>query len=185
MPAYRFSWDAFDDRTVATLAELCGHDSSLPIQSAREWLSERVKRPTPEFVREAKNALVRTWLPTYPGTKLIVHRLISEGIGPMREPSSPAGYVNYIRDCRNSKRLRQYLLEAMLKFGDRDRTPNEEVTLDLTPRFAVLTPDKQPLDSRRPHRYQTEAWEKLTTELAHSRSTGILQGLVVMPTGAG
>jgi ATP-dependent helicase IRC3 len=59
------------------------------------------------------------------------------------------------------------------------------VTLDFTPRFSILTPDKQPMDPRRPHDYQREAWEKLGAELAQSRSTGIFQGLVVMPTGSG
>jgi hypothetical protein len=58
----------------------------------------------------------------------------------MRQPRSQAGYVNYVRDCRNSQRLRQYLLEAMLPFGDHDHTPGQEAALDFTPRFPVLTP---------------------------------------------
>jgi superfamily II DNA or RNA helicase len=185
MPPYRFSWDAFDDRTVAALADTSGHDARLHIQTARAWLSARLKRPTPEFVRTTKDVLVRSWLPTYVGTKPIVDRLIDAGIGPMRQPRSPAGYVNYVRDCRNSKSLRQYVLEAMLTFGDCDHALGEEVTLEFTPRFAVLIPNTQRLDPRRPHGYQREAWDKLSAELARSRSTGIFQGLVVMPTGSG
>jgi hypothetical protein len=50
MSAYLFAWDAFDDRTVDALAEASGHDPRLHTQSARAWLSARVKRPTPEFV---------------------------------------------------------------------------------------------------------------------------------------
>jgi hypothetical protein len=140
-------------------------------------------RELTESVR--RDVLVCTWLPTYVGTKHIVDRLIDAGIGPMRQPRSSVGYVNYVRDCRNSKSLRQYLLEAMLTFGDRDHAPGEAVTLEFTPRFAVLTPNQQPLDPRRPHGYQREAWDKLSAELARSRSTGIFQGLVVMPTGSG
>jgi hypothetical protein len=75
MSPYRFSWDAVDDRTVAALAEAYGHDPLRQAQNARVWLSARVKRPTPEFVREKKDALVRTWLATYVGTKHIVDRL--------------------------------------------------------------------------------------------------------------
>jgi hypothetical protein len=96
MPPYRFSWDAFDDRTVAALADTSGHDPRLHTQTARAWLSARVKRPTPEFVWATKDVLVRTWLPTYVGTKHIVDRLIDAGIGPMRQPRSSAGYVNYV-----------------------------------------------------------------------------------------
>lgn len=185
MPAYRFSWNAFDDRTVTALADAYGHDPRLHTQSARDWLSTRVKRPTPEFVREVKHVLVRMWLPTYSGTRYIVERLIDAGIGPMRQPRSEAGYVNYVRDCRNSKRLRQLLLEAMLTYGDYDRSPGEEATLEFTPRFAVLAPAQQPSNPRQPHGYQRAAWENLGAELARSRSTGIFQGLVVMPTGSG
>src|SRR2546426_3538250 len=143
MPAYRFSWDAFDDRTVTALADAFGREPRLHTQTAQDWLSARMKRPTPEFVRAMKDVLVRKWLPTYPGTRYIVDRLIEAGIGPMRQPRSPAGYVNYVRDCRNSKSLRRYLLDAMLTFGDRDHAPGEEVTFEFTPRFAVLTPNKQ------------------------------------------
>jgi hypothetical protein len=138
MATSRFSWDAFDDRTVAALAEAYGHDPQRQRQTARAWLSTRVKRPTLEFVRATKDVLVRTWLPTYVGTKYIVDRLIDGGIGPMRQPRSPASYVNYVRDCRNSKSLRQYVLEAMLSFGDRDHTPGAEATLEFTQRFVVL-----------------------------------------------
>jgi hypothetical protein len=177
MPAYRFSWDVFDDRTVAALADAYGHDPRLHTQSARDWLSARVKRPTPEFVREAKDVLVRTWLPTYPGTRYIVDRLIDAGIGPMRQSRSEAGYVNYVRDCRNSKRLRQLLLEAMLTYGDHDRSPGEEATLEFTPRFAVLTPAMQPSDPRQPHSYQRAAWENWEPSSPGHGARGSFRGL--------
>src|ERR1700752_2797698 len=86
MPAYRFSWNAFDDRTVNALADAFGRDPRLHTQTGRDWLSARVKPPTPEFVRATKDVLVRAWLPTSPGTRRIVDRLIEVGIGPMRQP---------------------------------------------------------------------------------------------------
>jgi hypothetical protein len=140
MATSRFSWDAFDDGTVAALAEAYGHDPRRQNETPLGWLSARVKRPTPEFVRAMKDVLVRTWLPTYVGTRYIVDRLIDAGIGPMRQPRSPAGYVNYVRDCRNSKTLRHYLLEAMLSFGDHDRAPDAAAPFEFTQRFVVMIP---------------------------------------------
>ena len=186
MAAYRFSWDAFKDNTVAALAEAWGYDPDEHDGGARAWLGENVKRPHPEFIRATKDVLVTTWLSDYRGAKHIVERLIDAGVGPMGAPRAQSGYVAYIGKCRNSKRLRQYLLEAMLRFGDRDRVLDEDdVEFDFVPRFSILTPAKQPADGRSPHSYQVEAWDKLRAHNAEAEATGSFQGLLVMPTGSG
>jgi len=74
----------------------------------------------------------------------------------MRNPKSQTGYVDDIADCRSSKRLRRYLWEAMVRFGDMDATPDDD-GLSFTPRFALLTVASQPADTRKPHAYQQEA----------------------------
>lgn len=181
MPAYRFSWDAFENATVAALADELGHSGG----GAREWLEEQVKRPTPEMVRATKDVLVHTWLPNYPGTKHIVDRLLDAGIGPMGSPSTREECVQYIKKCRNSKSLRRYVCEAMLRFGDKDRDPEADTALDFVPRFAILQPTQQGSDERKPHPHQLDAWDKLNAHLAESKSTGVFQGLMVMPTGSG
>lgn len=186
MPAYRFSWNAFDDSTVRALAEEVGFEG--PRDAARVWLEGRVKRPTPEFVGEVKDALVRTWLPQYPGAEQIVDRLIDAGVGPLGNPRSQQGYVKYIEACRNSKRIREYLLEAMLRFGDADHvgTAGDDDPTH-SPRFAILSVQQQQShsDSRKPHDYQKQAWDRLSAHLAESRTSGVFQGLLVMPTGSG
>ncbi|MCA9632069.1 MAG: DEAD/DEAH box helicase [Myxococcales bacterium] len=156
-----------------------------PEGGSRAWLSEHLKRPTPDFVGEAKDLLAKCWLPHYPGAQQIVDLLIEKGVGPMSNPRSPRGYAQYIRDCRNSKSVRRYLLDAMLRFGDMDRSPDDDSGFEFTPRFAILSPNQQPPDGRRPHRYQLEAWETLNAHLGESRSTGVFQGLLIMPTGSG
>ena len=181
MPSYRFSWDTFNDRTVLHLANEIGFDG--PAAEARKWLSTKVKRPTPEFVGETKEVLQRAWLPEYAGAKEIVDRLLDIGIGPMGRPRSQRGYVGYIKKCRNSKRLRQYLCEAMIRYGDQDN--QAEGVFDYIPRFVVLNPGDQPENPTRPHSYQAEAWDKLNTTLAESNTTGVFQGMLVMPTGSG
>ena len=124
MPAYRFSWEPFPDSTVRDIAIWMGYEG--PEGGSRAWLSEHLKRPTPDFVGEAKDLLAKCWLPHYPGAQQIVDLLIEKGVGPMSNPRSPRGYAQYIRDCRNSKSVRRYLLDAMLRFGDMDRSPDDD-----------------------------------------------------------
>jgi len=183
MPAYRFSWDAFDDRLVEALAR--NWDYSGDRQGARAWLSGFVKRPHDAFIRASKDVLVRTWLPEYDGAKQIVDRLLDAGIGPLGSPRSQTDYVRYVAECRNSPRLRQYLLESMLRFGDAAPEEGRTDGLEFTPRFAILEPARQQPDSRTPRTDQREAWNKLSAHFAESRSTGVFQGLLVMPTGSG
>ncbi len=184
MPAYRFSWDPFDDGTVRALAEVVGYEG--PDDGApREYLARRVKRPTPELIREAGDALCRTWLLDYSGTKHIVERLRDANIGPGSRPRTQRGYVGFLRDARNSGSLRREICDAMLRFGDMDRQDGEPDDPDFTPRLAILDVAAQPDDPRRPHDYQREAWDRLSRHLAESESTGRFQGLLVMPTGSG
>ena len=56
MPRYRFSWNNFDQETVAQLALALGYyyrDGG----DQREWLSQKVKRPTESFVFATKQVL--------------------------------------------------------------------------------------------------------------------------------
>jgi hypothetical protein len=188
MSRYRFSWKAFDDDTVRALAEAWGHELDIDRESLREWLGTSVKRPTPDFVRVTKAVLEQTWLPKYPGVQQIVERLIEEQIGPMNLPRSQRGCVDYIKACRNSLTIRSLLAEALIRFGDSDReTEDGDGTVDpvFVPRFAVLQPAKQVEDDRKPYPHQIEAWDRLTAHLAEFRTSGLFEGLLVMPTGSG
>ena len=184
MPAYRFSWDAFDEGTVRVLARELGLREAA-LSDARAFLGQRVKRPSPDFVGLYKDVLVRSWLPQYAGASQLVARLVDEGLGPMSRPRSQGGYV--VRACDSKhKHLRRVICEAMLRFGDQDRAADGgDYNPGFVPRFAVLSPRDQRPDARKPHDYQREAWEKLNAHLAEATSTGVFQGLVVMPTGSG
>ena len=186
MPAYKFTWDHFDDQTVKALAEAEGYEPRHHDLSARDYLAVRVKRPTDTFVYNHRDVLVRYWLPQYPGLKLIVDRLIDAGVGPMGSPRSTSGYLQYISGTRRSKTLRATLRDAMIRFGDRDRVQTDDATDDsFVPRFAVLDVAKQAPDLRKPFPHQIAAWERMSANLAKAESTKIFQGLLVMPTGAG
>jgi superfamily II DNA or RNA helicase len=181
---FRFSWDAFDSATVAAIAHKVS-SSTAQLENPKAWLEQAVPRPNQDFVRQIKQALEQTWLPVYPGTAAIVKRLMDAGVGPMGNPQTNPEWVQYIRDCRNTYTVQTYLMEAMLQYGDQD-IPNSELSPDAgIPRFAILQPSKQLEDLRRPYDYQYAAWNSLTDHLNESYSTGIFQGLLVMPTGSG
>jgi superfamily II DNA or RNA helicase len=185
MPAYRFSWDSFDDKTVRALAQAYGFEGPPAHGDARRYLASRVKRPTPEFVGDNKDILARAWVPEYAGAAQLVARLIDEGVGPMSRPRTPAGYRDYIEATRNSKTLRRVLCDAMIRFGDADRSDADDDDGTFVPRFAVLARQDQTADPRKPHDYQVDAWNRLSAHLAEAASSGVFQGLVVMPTGSG
>lgn len=186
MPKYRFSWDAFDDATVEALADAIGYSPSHTGKSRRDWLADKVKRPNPEFVKRTKVVLQDTWFRNYPGVREIVNELRDRFIGPMNIPRSQKGYLEYIRKCRNENSIQTLLAEAMIRYGDMDRDSEAEPRpSDYVPRFAVLAVADQPKDPRKPHPYQQEARDKLSKHCAEAETTGVFQGLLVMPTGSG
>ncbi len=63
--------------------------------------------------------------------------------------------------------------------------PTPDSSDSRTPSYAVLRPDDQPADTRRPFLHQVEAQEKLSQAFNEWKLTGCLQGFVVMPTGSG
>lgn len=184
---YRFSWDAFDDRTVNAIAVANGY-SPHPESDPRTWLNDKHNRPDELFIQRMKSTLEQCWLADYPGTPHIVEQLLDAGIGPLGNPKTQSDCVAYIKKCRNSKTVRLRLLEAMLRYGDQDRSVDQTLPLtinDTTPRFAILEPAKQAVDYRQPYDYQVEAWNTLSAHLAESEATQVFQGLLVMPTGSG
>lgn len=184
MPAYRFSWDAFDDTTIGALARGEGWSSS--DGDPRAWFGARVKRPNDELVRRHKATLAKVWLPGYAGSVRIVEHLQDALIGPMgKSPASAADAARYVDSCRNSSRLRRFVLDAMLRFGDQDRKSDAEGGDELVPRFAVLKPASQTPDGREAHDYQRAAWDRLSAHLAEGGAARTFQGLLVMPTGSG
>ncbi|KIG17736.1 DNA helicase [Enhygromyxa salina] len=187
MPAYKFTWDHFDDQTVTALAKAEGYDRDHHHElSARDYLAGQVKRPTGAFVSEHRDVLVRHWLPDYAGLKHIVDRLLDAGVGPLGSPRSKSGYLEYISKTRRSKTFRATLRAAMIQFGDRASIDADDVMDDsFVPRFAVLDIAKQVPDQRKPFRHQVAAWERMSANLAKAESTKVFQGMLVMPTGAG
>lgn len=185
MPAYRFSWDAFDDRTTTALAVHLGFDPGRHRDTARAFLAQRVKRPTPEFVGDVRETLINTWLPEYRGLDALVERLAEAGLGPGTRPRTPSGRLSFVRSTRSSKRFRQFVLEAMLRFGDQDRAGPDDGVEDFMRRFAIVRPAEQAPDPREPHPYQLEAWDRLRAHLAEAEHGGVFRGLLVMPTGSG
>jgi superfamily II DNA or RNA helicase len=175
-----FSWDKFDDDTIRVLAGAMGGHPGDSKCEANAWLASRVPKPTPDFVRQYKNELLKTWLSGYAGLEKIVYWLIDAGVGPMGTPCSRKEYLAYIQKTRNTKTLQTILCDAMLCHPKDlpEHLPAHSVII-LKPR------ESQVDEERKPHSYQKETWDKLDYDFAGSQETKPFQGLVVMPTGSG
>jgi len=184
MPNYRFRWDAFPPDTVHALAKRLGYQGRAG-EDALAHLKARVARPNDDFVKLVKVDLECTWLQEYAGAIEIVRRLQEAWIGPGgTEPRSQQEAVRYLEKCRNSKRLRGLLVEAMRRFGDEDGDNGILDPLALK-RFARIKPQLQPVDQRKPHPHQIEAWKALDEAAGGTGVPNPFAGLLVMPTGSG
>ncbi|MEO7507479.1 MAG: DEAD/DEAH box helicase [Pyrinomonadaceae bacterium] len=185
MPTYRFSWDSFDDRTVVGLAQDIGFRGDA--SAAKKYLGEMRARPDDDFVRRTKNTLAQVWLPQHARIgAAIVRQLFAMDIGPRGAmPEDAEGCAKYVDRCRNSSRLRDLLFSRLISFGDSGGNADIAADDDFIPSFGVIVPNKQEADRRRPYPHQEEAWAKLDEHLRQSRSSGVFNGVLVMPTGSG
>jgi len=185
MPAYRFSWDHFDDRTVLELARDLGHRGDA--SGARSYLVTRCARPNDAFVKDTKATLSRTWLPQHEGiARSVVRDLFEMRIGPMGPPpEGAAACANYVEKCKNTTRLRELLTGRLISYGDAGKESDATGDDEFIPSFAVITPAKQETVQRTPHAHQKDAWSKLDAHLASAGNDGVFKGVLVMPTGSG
>ena len=185
MPAYRFSWTPFDDRTVGALAADIGYRGAT--DAAREYLMRHVKRPNEDFVRKTKDSIARVWLPQHGAVgDAIIRELFDMQIGPMGAmPTDAEGCARYVGRCKNTSRLRDLLLWRLESFGDMDSETADNVDDDFVPRFGIVHPSKQSTRAPTPFPHQREAWTALDGHLSEAKTTGVFKGMLVMPTGAG
>jgi len=183
MPAYRFSWVPFDDRTVLELARDIGFTDD--VDGPRTYLVNRVARPNDDFVRRTKDTLARVWLPQYAGIgAAIVRELFDMKIGPLGPmPQDAIGCAEYVARCKNSSRLRDLLLSRLISFGDGGGAAAGDE--DFVPGFGVLVPSKQAGYQLRPYPHQEKAWAKLDAHWLKAGPNGVFKGVLVMPTGSG
>ncbi|RZO52512.1 MAG: DEAD/DEAH box helicase [Sandaracinaceae bacterium] len=187
MPRYRFSWDAFADGVVEAFADSLGYDPDELDETPRAFLEREVKRPNSTFVKHHKDVILEAWVARHEGTaRYLYQRLADIGVGPPDyRPRSLNGFLKFLADTRNAKNFRTIVADAMIAYGDRDRPPDDDSPPDFVPRFGVLEVGSAPEDSRQPHDYQREAWDRMGAHLAEAEAEGVFQGLLVMPTGAG
>jgi superfamily II DNA or RNA helicase len=181
MPAYRFSWEAFDNQTALELARDIGFTGDAA--RALDFLAGRVARPNDDFIRRTKDTLARIWLPQHEGVaKAVVRELFDMRIGPLGQmPQDAGGCAEYVMRCRNTSRLRDLLFRSLISYGDK----GDETTFGegFVPSFGVVAPKKQASDLRQPYPHQEEAWSKLDAHLREA--DGAFNGVLVMPTGSG
>jgi len=177
MRRYRFSWIPFADATVLALACAEGFDPRTD-GDARSFLTRVAPRPDDAFIQRHRALLSEHWLSHYAGARDLARALL--GSGPL--PRTIAGCAQRLAERRGTRKLRDALLTAMLRFGDMERTP--AAPGDIAP-FDILTPASCPADTRSPYDYQREAWSALSAHLDEAGAAGPLRGILSMPTASG
>jgi superfamily II DNA or RNA helicase len=176
-----FDWHRFDEETVSRLAEAVGFFPDQDTKTLREFITNRVPWPTPELVKEHKDLIIRTWLRKNPKLAGSIAADLSYAEDIRRKaPQTEQEVLAYLQESPNKPWIQWLIASEMLRFGG----GAGQLPFFLRS-IAVLNPNNQPGDPREPHDYQKEAWRSLTAHLAERGTTGVFQGLLVMPTGAG
>lgn len=184
-----FSWNRLDDASIEAFSRACYYEGPDDPEARRNWLLQKWRSPTREFVSQARYAIENVWLRRQPAVaRSIVDALLRHGIGPRERPQSPADCLRFLVQCSGRSTTQKFYREALLRFGS--QTPRQDEPLELLigesiPSVALLKPHEQVPDSRRAYPYQEKAWDALTEHLAEAQSSGVFEGLLVMPTGSG
>ena len=126
MPRYKFQWDQVSALVLTTFAVEYG----LPLRAVPTELRSRYgARPKEEFVRQNWVPLLDSWLSRDTGARNeLVTRLWRLGVGFASEfPKRKTAELEYLRSCRNARRLREEVLEILIRQGE--EPPTEKPSL--------------------------------------------------------
>ncbi|HTT92592.1 MAG TPA: type I restriction-modification system subunit M N-terminal domain-containing protein, partial [Acidimicrobiales bacterium] len=106
------------------LKALAPHDGSSAQDDPSLLRSWYGARPDEEFVRDNWDILRERWLSRDTGTrKAIVERLCDLGVGEGTDyPCTKATEMEFLRSCRNARRLRQMVLDMFIELGEEPRS---------------------------------------------------------------
>lgn len=173
---FRFSWHAFPAETCAALAAALG---APPGSDAPTYLTSTLPRPDAAFVRRYRAVICEHWLARYPGTPALVGELSRGRV----VPSTPEEGARWLAERRATGKLCRQIAAAMIRYGDMERRAPTDGEVQS---FMIVEPATCPPDTRTPHDYQREAWQKLTEHAAHAADAGQpLRGILSLPTGGG
>jgi superfamily II DNA or RNA helicase len=184
-----FSWQRFDNASIEAFSRACDYHGPDDIDLRLQWLSQRWRIPTREFIVQARSAIDYVWLRRHPQVaRSLVESFLRQGLGPRERPQTDEECLRFLWHCSGSRTAQNHYLESVVRFGSHDGAsgaPLHSVLGQAVPSFALVSPSQQPIDNRQPYPYQRQAWERLTTQFRSSLATGIFEGLLVMPTGSG
>jgi hypothetical protein len=117
VPRCKFQWDQVSALVLTTFAVEYG----LPLGDVPKELRSRYGAgPKEEFVRQNWELLLDSWLSRDTGARNeLVTRLWRLGVGFAAEfPKRKAAELKYLRSCRNARRLREQVLEILIRQGE-------------------------------------------------------------------
>lgn len=180
----KFSWDAFDDELVISLAMSLAQELSLKqltADIARKWMQEKFpKNNLEDLVHKANKLLIDEWASGYHGLKTLVRELQEANLGPDTTAQATIDKcISFLRRCKNTRIYRAVFAKHLESFGKEQ--PQGFLEDALVRRYCVIDTSKASPSNIKPWPYQEEAWQKLSK----CESDGELHGLLVMPTGSG
>jgi type I restriction enzyme M protein len=127
VPRFKFRWENVPSTVLAALTV----DQDVLVEAApvalRDWYGAR---PKEEFVRENWDLLRESWLSSDSvARKALVEQLWNLGVGEGEKfPKSKTAELDYLRSCRNAKRLREVVLDMFIDLGERTQVVVPDVT---------------------------------------------------------
>lgn len=163
MPRYRFQWDNLPPHLLRALTKDYDLDGRTELDALRSWYGAR---PTEEFVQSAWEVLRDSWLPRdMEARKSVVGQLWQLGVGEGEDfPANRENELEYLRSCRNARRLREIVLAAFIALGEQEpHTADQERSIG-TP----LQPTQVDSDNKTPLMNQPQGWARKEEPIAPS-----------------
>jgi superfamily II DNA or RNA helicase len=183
-----FSWNNFDPSSLEAFARVFDYDGINEHSTRAAFLASKFEKPTLEFVERAFFVIQHSWLRRNENVAAgVVGAFLKNGIGPREKPNNHIERIRFLSQCSNRNVFRRYFQQALLKYGSSGKWMEEsDFVLDTAiPRLSIIKPMEQSGEIREPYDYQQRAWDELNLNLAMAESSGIFDGLLVMPTGSG
>ena len=118
MTRYLFEWEHLPTRLILVIAQEAGITANRP---ADDLAALYGTPPDEEFVRENWDVLREEWLPGADEARpTLVGKLWDLGVGYADDfPAGRDAEMAFLRTCNNARRLREAVLAAFIRFGER------------------------------------------------------------------
>lgn len=127
MPQDEFRWQNLPGWLLRALCDHWGERADDPVATLTDWYGDQ---PGDRFVQESWPVLRESWLARAARARVsVIEQLWDLGVGSAgRFPEEPAAQMSFLRSCNNARRLREVVLEELIRAGGVDPTSGASQT---------------------------------------------------------